>query len=42
MPEFILDTVVLRVMTFAHRDGLDILLQALGIQVVRCPAEVYN
>lgn len=42
MPEFILDTVVLRVMTFAHRDGLDILLQALGTQVMRCPAEVYN
>lgn len=42
MPEFILDTVVLRVMSFAHRDGLDILLQALGTQVTRCLAEVYN
>jgi predicted nucleic acid-binding protein len=38
----VLDTVVLRVMAFAHPDGLDILLIALGVSQARFPAEVYN
>lgn len=45
MPEAtppVVDTVVLRVMAFAHPDGLDILLSALGVSQARFPAEVYN
>lgn len=37
-----LDTVVLRVMAFAHPEGLDILLRALNAPRARFPAEVYN
>lgn len=45
MPEVappVIDTVVLRVMAFAHPEGLDILLQALAVPRGRFPAEVYN
>lgn len=45
MPEAeppVIDTVVLRVMAFAHPDGLDILLRALSATRARFPAEVYN
>lgn len=42
MPEPVLDTVALRVMTFAHPDGLDILLTTLAAPRARFPAEVYN
>lgn len=38
----VIDTVVLRVMAFAHPEGLDILLQALGAPKGRFPVEVYN
>jgi hypothetical protein len=46
----IVDNVVLRVMTFAHPDGLDILLAAISLEVSEAsprpylivPAEVYN
>jgi predicted nucleic acid-binding protein len=41
-PGPVLDTVALRVMAFAHPTGLDILLAALAVPLVRCPAEVYN
>jgi hypothetical protein len=40
--EVILDTVALRVMAFAHPDGIDILLAALTAPTARLPAEVYN
>lgn len=42
MPEPILDTVSLRVMAFAHPEGIAILLSALGIAQARFPAEMYN
>lgn len=45
MPEAgppVIDTVVLRVMGFAHPEGLDILLDALGVSRARFPTEVYN
>jgi len=45
MPEAgppVIDTVVLRVMAFAHPEGLDILLRALNAPKGRFPAEVYN
>jgi predicted nucleic acid-binding protein len=38
----ILDNVVLRVMAFAHPNGLNILLQALSAPCLYIPAEVYN
>jgi hypothetical protein len=40
--EPILDTVVLRVMSFAHIHGIDIMLSALESSHARFPAEVYN
>jgi|GEM_PF-6952807 len=42
MPEYVLDTVVLQVMTFSGPDGVSILLQGLATMQVRFPAEVYN
>lgn len=42
MSEVVLDTVALRVMAFAHPDGIDILLAALAVPTARLPAEVYN
>ncbi|MHB8644377.1 MAG: hypothetical protein ACYDAR_01155 [Thermomicrobiales bacterium] len=42
MNEVVLDTVALRVMAFAHPDGIDILLAALAVPTARLPAEVYN
>ncbi|TAK35516.1 MAG: hypothetical protein EPO21_05765 [Chloroflexota bacterium] len=42
MPEHVLDTVVLRVMSFSHPDGIAILLDALASKIARFPAEVYN
>lgn len=42
MPEPVLDTVSLRVMAFAHPDGIAILFNALGMNQARFPAEVYN
>ena len=42
MPELVLDTVVLRVMAFAHPNGITILLAALDAPNARFPAEVYN
>ncbi len=42
MSEVVLDTVALRVMAFAHPDGIDILLAALAVAAARFPAEVYN
>jgi predicted nucleic acid-binding protein len=41
-PKPILDNVVLRVMAFAHSNGLNILLQSLTAPVLYIPAEVYN
>ncbi len=38
----IIDTVVLRVMAFAHPEGLNILLEALNTSSARLPSEVYN
>lgn len=38
----VVDTVVLRVMAFAHSEGLEILLNAFGVPQARFPAEVYN
>lgn len=40
-PKPILDTVVLRAMAFAHAQGIDVLLAALGAPVVRVATEVY-
>jgi hypothetical protein len=40
--EVVLDTVALRVMAFAHPDGIAILLAALAVAAARFPAEVYN
>lgn len=40
--DFILDTVALRVMTFAHRDGLTILQESLSALRLSCPGDVYN
>jgi hypothetical protein len=40
--EQILDTVVLRVMSFALPDSIDIMLSALHAACARFPAEVYN
>lgn len=42
MSKKILDTVVLRVMSFAHPRGIDILLEALNVSSVQFPAEIYN
>ena len=42
MSKKILDTVVLRVMSFAHPRGIDILLEALNISSACFPTEVYN
>jgi len=42
MPERVLDTVVLRVLAFAHPRGIDILLRALDAPRARFPAEAYN
>lgn len=42
MQNKILDTVVLRVMSFAHPRGIDILLEALNVSAARFPEEVYN
>jgi predicted nucleic acid-binding protein len=42
MPEYVLDTVVLQVMSFSDPDGVEILLQGLATTKVRFPAEVYN
>ena len=42
MPEPVLDTVVLRVLAFAHPDGIDILLESLNVLRARFPSEVYN
>jgi len=42
MSKKILDTVVLRVMCFAHPRGIDILLEALNISCARFPTEIYN
>jgi hypothetical protein len=42
VPEPVLDTVSLRVMAFAHPDGIAILLAALEAARARFPAEVYN
>lgn len=42
MVEPVLDTVSLRVMAFAHPDGIAILLAALAASKARFPAEVYN
>jgi predicted nucleic acid-binding protein len=41
-PKPILDNVVLRVMAFAHPNGLNILLQALAATCLYIPTEVYN
>jgi hypothetical protein len=41
-PKPILDNVVLRVMAFAHPNGLNILIQALSAPCLYIPAEVYN
>ncbi len=38
----IVDNVVLRVMSFAHPNGLDILLAAIDSRLLLIPAEVYN
>ncbi|MBI2941760.1 MAG: hypothetical protein HYY04_15115 [Chloroflexi bacterium] len=42
MPEYVLDTVALRVMAFADPRGVDILLEAIASSAARFPAEVYN
>lgn len=42
VPEPVLDTVSLRVMAFAHPDGIAILLTALGAAQARFPTEVYD
>jgi len=42
MPERVLDTVVLRVLAFAHPRGIDILLRALDAPRACFPAEAYN
>lgn len=42
MSKFVLDTVVLRAFAFAHPQGIDILLEALGTSQAFFPAEVYN
>lgn len=42
MAKKILDTVVLRVMSFAHPRGIDILLEALNVSSAQFPAEIYN
>lgn len=41
-PEPVLDTVALRVMTFAHPAGVEIMLAALASQRARFPSEVYD
>jgi hypothetical protein len=41
-PEPILDNVALRVMAFAHSDGIALLLAALNAPRARFPTEVYN
>ena len=38
----VIDTVVLRVMSFAYPRGIDIVLEALNVSLLRFPAEVYN
>lgn len=42
MAEYVLDTVVIQVMTFSDPDGIAILLQGLEATKARFPAEVYN
>ena len=42
MPERVLDTVILRVLAFAHPRGIDILLSAIDAPIARFPAEGYN
>ena len=42
MAEYVLDTVVLQVMSFAAPDGITILLEGLAAPNARFPAEVYN
>ena len=42
MSKKILDTVVLRVMSFAHPRGIDILLEALNTSSACFPTEIYN
>lgn len=42
MPERVLDTVILRVLAFAHPRGIEILLAALEAPIARFPTEVYN
>lgn len=42
MKNLIIDTVVLRVMSFAHPQGINILLEALDVSSARFPAKVYN
>ncbi|MEQ9236406.1 hypothetical protein [Coleofasciculus sp. E2-BRE-01] len=42
MTQIIIDTVVLRVMSFAHPQGIEILLDAINVSCGRFPTEVYN
>lgn len=42
MLEHVLDTVALRVLAFAHPQGVGILLKALAVPLARFPVEVYN
>lgn len=41
-PKFVLDTVVLRVLAFAHPQGISILIEALNTSQACFPCEVYN
>lgn len=42
MDKPVVDTVVLRVMSFAHPQGIEILLEAINVSCGRFPTEVYN
>jgi hypothetical protein len=42
MPDWVLDTVVLRALTFGHPTGIDILLTSLGGGPLQLPSEVYD
>jgi len=42
MTKIIIDTVVLRVMSFAHPQGIEVLLDAINVSCGRFPTEVYN
>lgn len=42
MADPVLDTVVLQVFGFGYPHGLDLLVQVLGVEQARFPAEVYN